>query len=64
MPRGVGDLLGDYGVDCACLSLIRQKIPHFWGTPSAQTLGTGGPPKMGDFLTNQTLTDSYTVLND
>ena len=36
-------------------SLVCQKIPHFWGSPSAQTLGTGGPQKMGDFLTNQTI---------
>ena len=35
-------------------SRIHQKIPHFWGLLIAQSLGTGGPPKMGDFLTNQT----------
>ena len=32
------------------ISLMRQKIPHVWGTPRTQSLGTGGPPKMGDFF--------------
>ena len=32
-----------------------KKNPPFLGIPSAQSLGTVGPPKMGDFfLTNQT----------
>ena len=33
------------------LSLVCQKkIPHFWGSYSAQTLGTGDPQKWGIFF--------------